>query len=156
MATTIFLETIIYAPVQICFDLSRSIDLHMKTAEHTGEKAVAGRTSGLIESGEFVTWKAKHFGLWQQMTVKISAMEIPFYFKDEMTRGPFLSMHHEHIFSFSQDRTTMVDKFNYTVPYGIAGMLFNKIILRRHMTNLLGRRNSMIKLIAESDNGKYF
>jgi hypothetical protein len=89
MATRICLETIIYAPVQISFDLSRSIDLHMKTTEHTDEKAIAGRTSGLIELGEFVTWKAKHFGLWQQMTIKISAMESPFYFKDEMTQAPF-------------------------------------------------------------------
>jgi ligand-binding SRPBCC domain-containing protein len=156
MATTIFLETIIYAPMQICFDLSRSIDLHMETTKNTNEKAIAGKTSGLIESGGFVTWKAKHFGLWQQMTVKITAMESPFYFRDEMVEGPCQSMWHEHTFSLRSDYTIMKDEFNYTVPFGVAGMLFNKIILKQHMTTLLQTRNHRIKSIAESAEWKDF
>ena len=55
---TINLTTEINAPIEICFDLSRSIDLHKHSMEHTGEEAIAGRTSGLIEDGEFVAWQA--------------------------------------------------------------------------------------------------
>ena len=58
--------TTIAAPPGRCFDLARSIDLHLESAAATSEKVVAGRTSGLIEMGEEVTWPAKRFGLWQQ------------------------------------------------------------------------------------------
>ena len=49
---TINLTTEINAPIEICFDLSRSIDLHKQSMEHTKEEAIAGRTSGLIEDGD--------------------------------------------------------------------------------------------------------
>ena len=43
--TKIILKTIINAPITVCFDLARSIDLHKTTMKHTNEKAVAGITS---------------------------------------------------------------------------------------------------------------
>ena len=46
------LLTEINAPIEKCFDLSRSIDLHLESTKQTGEEAIAGRTSGLIELGE--------------------------------------------------------------------------------------------------------
>ena len=51
----ITIETTVKAPVDVCFDLSRSIDLHTISTKHTGERAVAGVTAGLIELGETVT-----------------------------------------------------------------------------------------------------
>jgi hypothetical protein len=53
--------TSISAPVEFCFDLARSIDLHTQSMQHTGEKAVAGTTIGLIGLNETVTWRARHF-----------------------------------------------------------------------------------------------
>ncbi len=50
------LETFINAPKDIVFDLARSIDLHLISTEQTSEKAIAGKTSGLIEIDESVTW----------------------------------------------------------------------------------------------------
>lgn len=66
----IYLETRISAPVEIVFDLSRSIDLHKISTEHTKEEAIAGKTSGLIALGETVTWRAKHLGFTQNLTSK--------------------------------------------------------------------------------------
>ena len=57
------------------FDLSRSIDFHMESASKTQERAIEGKTCGLIELGETVTWEAVHFGVKQQLTTKITAME---------------------------------------------------------------------------------
>jgi len=54
------LTTVIHAPVNVVFDLSRSINLHMESMTHTNEKAVGGVTNGLIQQGETVTWSAKH------------------------------------------------------------------------------------------------
>ncbi|MEQ8908896.1 MAG: hypothetical protein RIC95_06875 [Vicingaceae bacterium] len=55
------LTTQIKAPRQIVFDLARDIDFHQKSASKSIEKAIGGRTSGLIELGETVVWEAVHF-----------------------------------------------------------------------------------------------
>jgi len=52
---TIYLETLIKADIHKVFDLARDIDLHQKSTSKTNEKAIAGRTSGLIEENETVT-----------------------------------------------------------------------------------------------------
>jgi len=66
--------TIIRAPIERCFDLARSIDLHVESMKHTGEKAVAGVTSGLIGLGQEVTWEARHFTVRQRLTSRITAL----------------------------------------------------------------------------------
>ncbi|WP_345742944.1 hypothetical protein [Algibacter lectus] len=66
------LQTKIKATRNIVFDLSRSIDLHKISTEHTNEEAIAGKTSGLIGIDESVTWRAKHFGVYQNLTSKIT------------------------------------------------------------------------------------
>lgn len=75
----IHIETSIDAPAEICFDLSRSIDLHLDSTAETGERAVAGITSGLIGLDEQVTWRAHHVW-WQELTSKITAFDRPNYF----------------------------------------------------------------------------
>ena len=57
----IVLHTSIAAPIERCFDLARSIDLHMASTDWSGERAVAGVTSGLIGPGQEVTWRGRHF-----------------------------------------------------------------------------------------------
>jgi ligand-binding SRPBCC domain-containing protein len=148
------LETFINAPVERCFDLARSIDLHEVSLEYTNEKAIDGKTSGLIEKGEFVTWQARHFGIKQRLSVKITEMTPPNYFCDEMTKGAFKSMRHEHFFETRENGTLMTDKFYYKAPFWIFGVVFDYFILKNYMKRLLERRNQTIKRIAESDEWK--
>ncbi len=150
---TITLSTLIQAPIQICFDLSRSIDLHMLSTAETGEKAIAGRTSGLIELGETVTWRAKHLGVWQNLTSKITEFRAPHYFVDEMVSGAFKSFRHEHHFEENNGGTLMKDVFTFESPLGIVGIIFNKIFLTDYMTYFLIERNKTIKNSAESGKG---
>lgn len=150
----ILLETFIDAPVERCFDLSRSIDLHEVSLEHTGEKAIDGKTSGLIEKGEFVTWQAKHFGIKQRLSVKITEMKPPDYFCDEMTEGAFKNMRHEHFFETKETGALMIDKFSYEAPFWIFGAFFDYFVLKNYMTRLLEGRNQIIKRIAESEEWK--
>ena len=74
---TLIIETWIRAGLQPCFDAARDLDLHQKSVAYTGETAVAGRTSGLIEMGEEVTWRARHFGIIQHFTSRITAFNPP-------------------------------------------------------------------------------
>jgi ligand-binding SRPBCC domain-containing protein len=143
------LTTSINAPIERCFDLARSIDLHLESTKQTGEKAIAGRISGLIELGETVTWRAKHFGIWQNLTSKITAFDYPNSFTDEMVNGAFKSIRHEHLFYPANGGTLMKDVFMFESPLGIFGRLANFLFLRRYMANLLKTRNQVIKAAAE-------
>src|SRR5215469_3960508 len=104
---TIHLTTFIAAPAQRVFDLARSIDLHRKSMAHTGEQPIAGTTSGLIGLDETVTWKAKHLMKTRILKSKISAMNRPFSFTNEMVSGDFRSLRHEHHFKPTQNGTLM-------------------------------------------------
>lgn len=146
---TIELHTRINAPIEKVFNLSRSIDLHMESTKQTGEQAIAGRTSGLIELGETVTWRAKHFGIRQNLTSKITEFNSPTLFVDEMVSGAFKSFRHEHHFSQVDGQTLMKDIFVFESPLGVLGKLFNWLTLKKYMTNLLETRNKVIKEAAE-------
>lgn len=148
------LQSSIKAPIKRVFDLSRSIDLHKITTAHTKEEAIAGKTSGLIEMDESVTWRAKHFGIYQKLTSKITAFDSPNYFVDEMQNGAFKSFKHEHIFTEYEGFTVMIDVFDYTSPFGIIGKLADKLFLENYMSKLLEKRNQVIKDFSESDDWK--
>ena len=85
---TILLETIINAPIEVCFDTARSIDMHLESMHHTGERAIAGRTSGYIGAGETVTWRARHFGISFRMTVRITAVNLIFFSPMKWSTAP--------------------------------------------------------------------
>jgi ligand-binding SRPBCC domain-containing protein len=151
---TLKIQTHINAERTIVFDLARSIDLHKLSTQHTNEEAIAGVTSGLIGLNESVTWRARHFGIYQKLTSKITAFESPNYFVDEMQKGIFKEFKHEHIFEETENGTLMIDIFNYISPLGIIGRLADYWFLKKYMKNLLVKRNSVIKEFAEKDNVK--
>jgi ligand-binding SRPBCC domain-containing protein len=146
---TIILKTLINAPIERCFDLARSIDLHIQSMKSSGEKAIAGKKSGLINLHESVTWRARHFGILFEMTNKISTMEYPTFFVDEMVKGPFRKLHHQHQFKIIDAQTEMTDVFEFQAPLGLLGRLVEKIFLKNYMLKLIERRNEVIKFQAE-------
>ncbi len=147
--TEIVLHTSINAPIQIVFDCARSIDIHQLSTAKTNEKAIAGRTNGLCELGDEVTWRAKHFGIYQTLSSRITKLKAPFYFQDCMIKGAFSFIKHDHFFEENNGITVMKDVFAYGVPYGIFGNFFNRIILKKYMIALLTERNRVIKEVAE-------
>jgi ligand-binding SRPBCC domain-containing protein len=145
------LVTVIAAPIERVFDLSRDIDMHQRSLTRHGEAAVAGRTAGLIEEGEEVTWQAVHFGVRQRLTTRISSMRRPTHFRDSMVSGAFKRLDHDHYFeSATGGRTFMKDVLDYTSPLGPLGRITDALVLERYMRSLLGERNAAIKRIAES------
>lgn len=140
----------IAAPVGRVFDLARSIDVHQQSQTRHREKAVAGRTSGLIEAGETVTWEATHFGIRQRLTSRIDAMTPPVHFRDSMVSGAFAGFMHDHHFEEIPGGTRMTDVFDYTAPLGWLGKLADVLFLERYMRRLLEGRNGVIKSMAEA------
>jgi ligand-binding SRPBCC domain-containing protein len=145
--------TTIQAPLERCFDLARSVEVHLAGNIHFGEQAIAaGRvTSGLIGMSQRVTWRAKHLGIWQNLTSEITSMQPPTYFQDTMIRGAFRFMKHDHYFrALPSGETEMKDVFCFAAPLPILGRIAEVLVLRRYMRNLLHERNLVIKQIAES------
>lgn len=153
---TIIKTLTINAPIQRCFDLARSIDLHQYTSAKTGEKAIAGTTSGLINKGETVTWKAKHFGIIQTLTSEISEMKSPIMFEDRMLKGAFKSIRHKHLFEVKEGQTIMTDIFEFESPFGFFGKLFNRLVITNYMNKFLEERNQTIKKVAETEEWKKY
>ena len=147
---TIILETQIDAPAETCFDLMRDIRIHTETTAQTGERAVAGVTSGKIGPGQTVTFEGTHFGIRQRLTVKVVEFEPPRLFVDEMIEGSFRSFRHTHEFISQAGGTLMRDTIAWTSPFGIIGRLVDKLILERHLRGLVSGRNAKLKEIAES------
>jgi ligand-binding SRPBCC domain-containing protein len=148
----LYLQTLIKAPLQVVYDLSRDISFHQRTMEHTGEKAIAGVTSGLINLNETVTWQATHLFKNRYLTTRITSMSPPHHFIDEMVEGDFKSMQHLHFFRESDEGTLMEDRFIFESTFGFLGQLFNLFFLTGYMRKLLEQRNRLIKEYAE--NGK--
>jgi ligand-binding SRPBCC domain-containing protein len=146
----LFIE--INAPIERVFDLARSIDVHKISTKHTNETAIAGKTSGLIELHDTVTWRAKHLGFYQTLTSKITQYNRPYFFEDCMLAGIFKGFQHQHVFEkIGDNKTMMKDEFNYTSPFGIIGKIVDKLFLENYMRNLLIKRNDVIKEIAEGE-----
>jgi ligand-binding SRPBCC domain-containing protein len=142
---TVTIEMWIDASPERCFDAARDLDLHLVSMQHTGERAVGGKTTGLIELHEEVTWRGRHFGVTQHFTSRITAFDRPRHFRDEMQRGAFRSFVHDHFFAAENGGTKMTDVLVFAAPLGVLGLLAEKLVLRRYMERLLTTRAKVIR-----------
>ena len=144
-------RTRIAAPRPRVFDLARSIDLHVDSTGGSDERAVAGVTRGLISGGQEVTWEARHFGVRQRFTSRITAFEAPRHFQDSMVRGAFATFVHDHVFEDAPGGATdMIDRLVFTAPLGPLGRLVDRAILGPYLARFLDARNAVIRRVAES------
>ncbi|MEW9108752.1 MAG: SRPBCC family protein [Cytobacillus gottheilii] len=143
-------QQFIKAPVEVCFDLVRNVDIHTQTTSKTRERAVSGVTEGFLEQGDTVTWEAIHFGIKQRLTAKVTVMEKPHTFVDVMVTGAFHSFVHTHQFIEEAGGTIMIDKFQYKSPFGPIGVVADKLFLEKYMTSFIVSRAKALKKIAES------
>jgi ligand-binding SRPBCC domain-containing protein len=151
------LITRVTAPPDRCFDLSRSVDLHQLSLSANEERAVSGVTRGLIGLDESVTWEAKHFGVRQRLTSRITAFDRPRHFRDSMVAGAFRRLDHDHWFTpDGQAGTVMRDVFDFDAPFGFLGRMAEALVLTEYMRRLLSERNVTVKRVAESDEWRQY
>jgi ligand-binding SRPBCC domain-containing protein len=143
------LETKIAASPGGCFDLARDAEIHQQSVAASGERAVAGVTSGKLGLNDTVTWRATHFGISWELTSRITEFDPPRRFVDEMVRGPFHRLRHVHEFHPDATGTLMLDTFEYVAPFAILGWIADILFLRRYLRRLLEGRNAYIKQMAE-------
>ncbi|MFE4813746.1 cell division protein [Peribacillus simplex] len=143
-------QQFIKAPVDLCFDIKRSVDIHTKTTAKTKEVAVDGVTEGLLDEGDTVTWEAIHFGIKQRLKAQVTLMEKPNKFVDIMVKGALHSFVHTHQFIEESGGTIMIDKFQYKSPFGPIGVLADKLFLEKYMREFIISRAKALKKIAEN------
>jgi len=146
----IIVKTEIDADIDTCFDLARDVGFYYNTLEKFTEIPISGKVTGLMEAGDYVTWETNHLSLMQHLTLKVTEFEKPILFVDEMVRGEFKTYRHEHIFEVDNDKTVMIDKFEFQSPYGIFGKLVDWVFLKRHFKKLIITRNKTLRLYAEA------
>ncbi len=147
---TIDLQIEIHAGIDRCFDLARSIEVHLLAERQSRERAVDGRQSGTLGLGDTVTFEAVHFGIRQRLTSRIVELERPGRFVDQMEKGAFKSLRHTHCFTSSQpNTTTMRDILVFEAPLGPLGLLAEGLFLRRYMTAFMRRHQIEFRTIVE-------
>lgn len=146
---TIRYSITIEAPIERVFDLARDVEVHCQTAAFTRERAVGGKTSGLLEVGDTITFEGVHFGIRQRLTARITEFELPHRFVDEMVSGAFRSLRHVHTFEEVEGGTRMTDTISWTSPYGLFGRIADWFV-GRHLWRFAERRNGELKRIAEA------
>lgn len=131
-------------PMEELFDRARSIDLHLDSQKDSGERAVAGVTSGLIGDGQEVTWRARHFGIPLIMTSRITQLDFPRNFTDEQVSGPFKAFRHVHEFEPTATGSVMTDRVEFTAPLGVLGAAVERLVLARYLERLINTRGRFL------------
>ena len=146
----IVVETLIAAPVERVFDLARDVQAHVESAAFTGERLVPpGKTEGTLELGDLVAFEGRHFGIRQIFVAKIVEISPPRFFADEMVRGVFKRLRHDHEFHIDANGTRMRDVLSWKAPLGLIGRLADALFLERHMEWFVRTKQQHLKRIAE-------
>ena len=148
------LKTLIRSPIERCFDLSRSVDMHVQSTASTGERAIAGVTQGLLGLGDEVTWRARHFGIWQNLTSRMTQFDRPRHFRDSMVKGASSRFDHDHFFATRGEYTEMRDLIDFTSPLGPLGRCVDLLVLTQYMTHFLVERDRLVQGDAEYERWK--
>jgi ligand-binding SRPBCC domain-containing protein len=146
----VVVETVIAAPIERVFDLARDVEVHVESAAFSGERLVApGKLSGTLELGDLVAFQGRHLGVRQTFVAKIVQIDPPRFFADEMVRGAFRWLRHDHEFHIHANGTLMRDVLRWKAPLGILGRIADALFLERHMRWFVATKQQHLKRIAE-------
>ena len=150
-------EVRVRAPAGRCFDLARSVDLHVASATDIAARAVGGRTHGLSADGDCTTWSARFLGVRFAMTTRVENFAPPTGFGDRLTHG--LLRRFAHVYRFvpqGDDGCAMSDELTVEAPCGFLGRLLERFYLARRMRALVRRRLEHIRRVAESEDWRRY
>lgn len=148
----IHLTTVIHAPRQRVFDLSRCVSLHKRHFDRHKILAKTGKTSGLLEMRDYTMWVGKMGRKRRQLVFDIVVMEEYDFYRDEIRRDFFESFSHEHFFKQIDNGTIMIDQISFQLPQRLLGNLMRKSCVEERIEVYLRERNGLIKEYAEGDN----
>ena len=146
----IIVETRIQAPIELCFDLARDVEAHAQSAAFSSEQVVKpGRIEGLLVLGDLIAFEGRYFGISYRFAARITALDRPNRFVDEMIEGSFKWLRHVHEFEAGNGATLMRDTLDWEAPFGIIGRIADTLFLRRHLNWFVSTKQRALKIIVE-------
>jgi len=150
----ITIRTWIHAPLELCFDAARDVAVHAESAAFSGERLVPpGRLSGALETGDLICFEGKHFGLRQRFCARITFVDRPHVYVDEMESGFFRELRHAHWFSQHDGGTLMTDELTWRAPLGA---LMDAVFMTRHLSWFVRTKQAHLKRMVEVQYSSFF
>jgi ligand-binding SRPBCC domain-containing protein len=146
------LTTVIYAPAQRVFDLSRCVSLHKRHFDLHNILPLNGKTSGVLDLRDYTLWQGKIGGKRRQFILDIKQMDTPNFYRDEMRKDFFETFIHDHFFREIDNGTIMIDQIEFELPHGLIGQIINRSCAEKNILAFLQERNNLIKEYAEGNN----
>ncbi|WP_238695296.1 SRPBCC family protein [Ornithinimicrobium flavum] len=135
----------------VVFDLELDVDIHAASLPGSRESASTSSGRRTLQLGDEVTFHARHFGVPWRMSSRITSYDRPHRFVDEQIRGPFRTLHHEHLFTaLGTDGTRMTDRMYISAPGVPLGAALTHLLLAPYLDRLLRQRAAHIKHTAET------
>jgi ligand-binding SRPBCC domain-containing protein len=95
-----------------------------------------------MKVGALIDYRIRWRGLPMRWRSEIAAWDPPHRFADRQLRGPYRLWHHEHLFSESDNQTTVEDRVRYAV-WG--GALVERLFVRRDVEAIFAFRRRRLK-----------
>jgi len=153
---TIHLTTFIAQSAEIVFDLSRHVGLHKDAMVAYREEAVAGTRFGLLESGETITWRSRHFFKDRLMRLRVLKLVKPERYVLEQAMGPFAEFRHERHVKPCENGSILINLIHYEWPQGRLGRIADRLYLGNYLENLIQQHNETIRKSAEGNRWKTY
>lgn len=81
---------------------------------------------------------------WNGLPLKwktlITAYEPPFFFTDEMLKGPYVYWRHRHTFHPGEEGTVVTDEVDYMLPFGKLGALAHRLMVAHQLKEIFRYR----------------
>lgn len=122
---------------------------HPRTSPpRTREQVLRGLNTPLAQ-GVRIAFRARHGLFLSTLEAEIVEWDPPTQFVDRQVRGPFRSWTHRHTFRPFQNGTLMTDRIEYRVPFGILGLLADRLWLGKHLDRFFAYRQQAAKRLLE-------
>lgn len=148
---SLHLTTFIAAPAERVFDLSRNLAVWKYIFNSRKELFSSGAGSGLVTKGETVTITVKHAGKTRSAMLRVTELQRPGSFIEELVKGDLQHYRHEHHFKSAENGTIMIDLVDFGVPRDIIGRIVGKLYLKNYVQQLIQKRNETIRQYAETE-----
>ncbi len=98
-----------------------------------------------MKQGANIRYAIRVRGIPLRWLTEIELWNPPYEFVDRQIKGPYKLWRHTHTFSTVRGGTSMVDKVEYTLPFGVLGRLVHSLQVRRDLAGIFDYREQRIR-----------
>lgn len=103
-----------------------------------------------LKKGSEILLEIKQFGfLKNKWLIRLTEFNENSQITDTQINGPFKNWVHEHIFEEVNGKTKMTDRIRYELPFGILGILADKILIHKMIEKQFEFRHKVTKELLE-------